>query len=125
MTNEAESDSKFVSILLSAVFGDEILMGSSAGGRKSNYNNVSHKALDAIKLKFIKGCFFYYQKLLLCSYLSFESHHFRKQAILLLTYPITDVFDERVLDDEKRKNQSTKFVNKKCNNLRRGGKKKE
>lgn len=48
-------DSKFVSVLLSAVFGDDVLKESSAGGHKSNFNNVSHPALDSKKLKFVKG----------------------------------------------------------------------
>lgn len=52
-------DSHFVSVLLSSVFGDDVLKRSSAGGGKSNFNNVSHQALDARKLKFIKGCFLY------------------------------------------------------------------
>lgn len=55
MMNVAALDSNFISILLSAVFDDDVLKESSAGGRKSNYNNVSHEALDPIKLSFIKG----------------------------------------------------------------------
>lgn len=59
MENTVALDSKFVSTLLSAVFDDEVLKESSAGGHKSNYNDVVHKALDGKKLKFIKGIFLY------------------------------------------------------------------
>lgn len=48
-------DSKFVSNLLVNVFGEGTLKMSSAGGRKSNFNNVAHNALDQDKLKFIEG----------------------------------------------------------------------
>lgn len=58
MANAKALDSKFVSTLLSAVFGDDILKKSSAGGQKSNFNDVSHNALDCNKLKFVKGIFF-------------------------------------------------------------------
>lgn len=55
MMNTTDFDSRFISILLSEVFGDSVLKESSAGGRRSNFNDISHNALDAIKLKFIKG----------------------------------------------------------------------
>lgn len=51
----------FVSMLLSAVFGDDVLKESSAGGSKSNYNDVSHNALECNKLKFIKGIIFLFK----------------------------------------------------------------
>lgn len=59
MAKNKSFDSNFVSVLLSAVFGDDVLKQSSAGGGISNFNNVSHRAFDAGKLKFIKGNFLY------------------------------------------------------------------
>lgn len=50
-------DSSFVSVLLTALFGEDVLKESSARGGKSNFNKTSHKALDANKLTFIKGFF--------------------------------------------------------------------
>lgn len=51
----AATDSSFVSLLLGSVFTNDVLKQSSAGGRKSNYNGVSHNALERVKLKFIEG----------------------------------------------------------------------
>lgn len=64
MANTEALDSKFISLLLSAIFGDRILKDSSAGGRKSNFNDVSHKALNEKKLKFIKGIFLFIKELI-------------------------------------------------------------
>lgn len=55
MVNSEALDSNFISILLSDVFGNDMLKESSAGEGKSNYNNSSHKALEKEKLKFIKS----------------------------------------------------------------------
>lgn len=57
MAKSKTLDSSFVSSLLTAVFTDDVLKESSAGGGQSNFNKVSHKALDSVKLKFIKGIF--------------------------------------------------------------------
>lgn len=61
--NTEALDSNFVSILLSAVFGDDVLKESSVEGKKSNLNNASHKALETKKLKFIKGSFFCFYRM--------------------------------------------------------------
>lgn len=52
-------DSTFVSALLDSVFDTDVLKISSAGGRKSNFNRLSHIALDPVILKFVEGimCF--------------------------------------------------------------------
>lgn len=97
------SDSMFVSVLLSAVFGDEVLKESSAGGRQNNYTKTSHKALDANKLKFIKGKFIFNLKEAFDSKLFF----------------LIDCFEERVGNSTERKNLFVQYVNKKCCNLRR------
>lgn len=57
MIDSEALDSNFISILLTDVFGNDVLKMSSAGGKKSNYNNALHTALDETKLTFIKGCF--------------------------------------------------------------------
>lgn len=58
MGKTQKSDSNFVSVLLSVIFGNDVLKKSSGGGR-SNYNQISHSALDSKKLKFIKGIFIF------------------------------------------------------------------
>lgn len=65
-------DSAFISILLSAVFGDDVLKVSSAGGRKSNFNSAKHQALDIDKLKFVKGTQFF----------NFKRVHILKKCVL-------------------------------------------
>lgn len=55
MHKSAEFDSKFVSMLVGVVFDKDVLMFSSAYGHASNFNKVSHRALDSMKLKFIEG----------------------------------------------------------------------
>lgn len=55
MQNSEEFDSYFVSMLLGVVFDKDVLKVSSAYGKMSNFNKVSHCALDSMKLKFIEG----------------------------------------------------------------------
>lgn len=62
MKKSQEFDSKFVGFFLVAVFGEDTLRQSSAGGNLSNFNGVSHAALNDVKLKFIKGMFGYVGK---------------------------------------------------------------
>lgn len=118
-------DSKYISILLSAVYGDDVLKESSAGGKKSNYNDLSHKALDGKKLKFIKGITFFLSISLLYRILHCLCYIVSKTNTPLSYFSLTDLFEQRVLDDEKRKKKFTAIVNKKCNNLRRSINKKK
>lgn len=55
MQKSAVFDSSFVSTLVGAVFDKNVLKVSSAYGKSSNFNEVSHCALDSAKLKFIEG----------------------------------------------------------------------
>lgn len=48
-------DSKYVKVLLKDVFGLECLAISSVGGTMARNQAVQHKALDPVKLDFIKG----------------------------------------------------------------------
>lgn len=60
VSKAAEMDSIFVATLLTLVFTDDVLKISSARGRQSNYNKVSHAALDRSKLQFIEGNSYYF-----------------------------------------------------------------
>lgn len=53
--NSPKHDYAFVSKMLTFVFSQSVLSGSSAGGKRSNFNGKGHDALDASKLGFIKG----------------------------------------------------------------------
>lgn len=52
---EEENDGVFLSYLLGAVFGHETLKRSSAFGGRANHSGVTHEALDAELLDFIKS----------------------------------------------------------------------
>lgn len=55
MPKKTALDSSFVANLATIVFSMDVLKSSSAGGRRSNSNKVSHIALDVVKLKFVEG----------------------------------------------------------------------
>lgn len=53
MNKSSTFDSNFIGYFLAAVFGENLLMISSADG--GNSNGVIYAALDAVKLRFIEG----------------------------------------------------------------------
>lgn len=53
----SEYDLRFLSYLLDAVFGRETLTKSSAYGKRANNSGKSHKALDPLRLNFVKSEF--------------------------------------------------------------------
>lgn len=55
MTLYEVNDGNFISILLEATFGIDVLKVSSASGGVSNFNQRSHLPLDPVKLKFVEG----------------------------------------------------------------------
>lgn len=55
VTNLATFDSTFIGLALDGFFGVEVLKNSSVGGKASNFNQVSHDALDPEILAFLKG----------------------------------------------------------------------
>lgn len=106
LSKAAGMDSTFVSTLLTLVFSDDVLKVSSAGGRKSNFNKKSHTALDQTKLRFVEGNIL-------------TQFYVNRNAIKLYDTIFSDLFAQRIKYDGKRKKKFTKFVNKKCNSLRR------
>lgn len=54
VSNMAQSDGSFISLILVAVYGMDTLKISSAEG-KASPNGKTHIALDSLKLKFVKG----------------------------------------------------------------------
>lgn len=101
-------DSIFVSTALSMVFTDNVLKISSAGGRQSNYSKKSHAALNRNKLLFVEG-----------NRNSFQVLNQNRCIIESFIIFFPDLFAKRVKYSGIRKKNFTKFVNKKCNNLRR------
>lgn len=55
MNKLAEFDSKYVALLLSIAFTDEILKRSSAHGTESNASGGCYAPLDPVKLNFVQG----------------------------------------------------------------------
>lgn len=57
MNKSAQFDAKFVSYILSVVFGDDVLRISSAKGSGSNFNGKRHMPLNAIKLSLVESMY--------------------------------------------------------------------
>lgn len=108
MDKSSNFDSKFISCLLTIVFGTEVLKRSSAGGRASNYNGIVHERLDPQKLEFIRSK----------KNSKLQTELFNPYIYSCL-YSLTEMFLERVAGDDKRAMTFIKYVNKKCNNSRR------
>lgn len=103
-------DSTFVSFVLSAIFGDEVLKIGST----TDLLNNAHAQLDQNKLSFIRGIYLGPYSL----------------AELIYTYNISkiindfhffpsDLFVERVGGDKSRQSSFQRLVNKKCINIGR------
>lgn len=102
----AEYDSTFLLHFLDAVFGREILVRSSAYGKRSNHGGMKHAPLDSARLQFVKGSLSQY----VCMCLFF---------IFFLNS--SDIFKKRCAGREckARLKRLTDMINKRCNDLRR------
>lgn len=109
MRNSTEYDSKYVGYLLSIVFGDNILRISSAKGSASHFNSVRHVQLDPVKLSIVESMWLDFQFCKISWNIDF--------GFFLI---LTEFYDDRVGGDSARKKSFWKFINKKCNNVRRG-----
>lgn len=107
VTNSAVFDSSFIGLALDAFFGLDVLQSSSVGGKPSNSNQVSHN-LDPEILTFIHGM----------SEQDFHNMNAQNNSLVLSLFHL-DIFSLRVKCDAERLKHFNKFINKKCNNVRR------
>lgn len=110
VTNLEIFDSTFIGVALDAFFSLDVLKTSSVGGKPSNFNGASHDPLDPEILTFLNGM---------------RNVHIYENKINLILFLLTlDLFSIRVHGDVSRIKHVVKYINKKCNNMRRNNKSK-